>query len=110
MVENLRKLRIANGITQQQLAEIIGTSQQSINKYENHGVEPDIGMLIKIADFFHTSVDCLVGHTIPEETGTAVVPELEREEFRLVENYRRLSENEKASIRMVIKNYLEAKK
>lgn len=38
-------------------------SQQSINKYENHGVEPDIDTLIKLADYFNTSVDYLIGHT-----------------------------------------------
>lgn len=46
MVKNLRKLRTSSGISQQQLADIIGTSQQSINKYENHSVEPDINGLI----------------------------------------------------------------
>ena len=36
MVKNLKFLRTNKGLSQQQLAEVIGTSQQSINKYENH--------------------------------------------------------------------------
>ena len=62
MLENLRKLRTEAGVTQKQLADAISVSQQSINKYENHNIEPDIQTLVLIADFFHTSVDYLVGH------------------------------------------------
>ena len=42
MLKNIKKLRIGKGLSQQQLADIIGVSQQSINKYENHNVEPNI--------------------------------------------------------------------
>ena len=101
MVENLRKLRLANGVTQQKLAEAIGVTQQSINKYENHSVEPDIGTLIRLADYFHTSVDYLIGRDTQQDAEAASAPML---------SYRRLSEKEKASIRMVMQNYLKARK
>lgn len=52
MIQNLKILRNKKGISQQKLADAIGVSQQSINKYENHKIEPDIDTLIKIADFF----------------------------------------------------------
>ena len=61
MVKNLKYLRTRYGISQQQLAEIAGVSQQSVNKYENHNIEPDIRTLTAFADFFHTSVDFLIG-------------------------------------------------
>ena len=64
MLENLRKLRTEAGVTQKQLADAISVSQQSINKYENHNIEPDIRTMILIADFFHTSVDYLIGHGV----------------------------------------------
>ena len=57
MIKNLKKLRQLAGVTQQQLAEQLTVSQQSVNKYENHNVEPDIDTLIKIADFFEVSLD-----------------------------------------------------
>lgn len=62
MLENLKRLRELSGTTQRQLAEAIGVSQQSVNKYENHNIEPDIETLIRIADYFNTSVDCVIGH------------------------------------------------
>ncbi len=52
MVKNLKYLRTRYGISQQQLAEIAGVSQQSVNKYENHNIEPDIRTLTAFADFF----------------------------------------------------------
>lgn len=61
MVKNLKKLRNERGISQRDLADIIMVSQQSINKYENHNVEPDIDTLIKMADYFDVSLDYLVG-------------------------------------------------
>lgn len=62
MVKNLKKLRMEYNISQQQLADVLGVSQQSINKYENHRVEPDIQMLCRMADYFQTTVDYLIGH------------------------------------------------
>ena len=51
------------GISQQALAEALGISQQSVNRYENHKVEPDIDTLIKMADYFGVTVDYLIGRT-----------------------------------------------
>ena len=108
MVKNLRKLRMNKGISQQRLAEVIGTSQQSINKYENHNVEPDISTLILLADYFQVSVDYLTGHTV-DETERQPKLELDKDESCLVLNYRQLSKDEKRSIQLVQKNYLKRK-
>lgn len=63
MVENLKKLRKKHKISQKQLADVIGVSQQSINKYENHNIEPDIDTLKALANYFNTSIDYLVGYS-----------------------------------------------
>lgn len=63
MVKNLRLLREENGISQQKLAEFLGTTQQAIYKYEKTDVEPDIAMLIRIADIFGVTVDFLIGNS-----------------------------------------------
>lgn len=51
MLKNLKKLRLRKGLSQQRLADIIGVSRQSVNKYENHSIEPDIDTLISLANF-----------------------------------------------------------
>ena len=63
MLERLRMLRIRDGVSQKKLADMMQVSQQSINKYENHNVEPDISTLILLADYFQVSLDYLLGRT-----------------------------------------------
>lgn len=106
MVKNLKYLRNLHSISQQQLANVIGTSQQSINKYENHNIEPDIGTLIAIADYFSTSVDYLIGHTdINRKIEIVHQYDLNDDEASLVDGYRGLDAAEKDSIHLIIKNY-----
>lgn len=108
MVKNLRKLRCKKSISQQQLAETIGFSQQSINKYENHKIEPDIATLIKLADFFETSVDYLVGHTDIDHVIEPVHRyDLSEEEALLIDHYRRLSKKQKAAVLAVTESFHE---
>lgn len=106
MIKNLRLLRESHGVSQQKLAEAVGLTQQSINKYENHKIEPDIATLMLIADFFHTSVDFLIGHTEAQAESEGVpVFKLNADEIRLVNQYRQLSHKEKDSIHLVMENY-----
>lgn len=108
MVKNLKLLRNKKGISQQQLADIIGISQQSVNKYENHNVEPDISILIALANYFNTSVDYLIGNTEIDHVIESVSEyDLNKDEAILIDSYRRLSEKEKESIKLVIRNYCD---
>lgn len=63
---NIMKLQIVNlrkreGLTQQQLAEKIGVSYQTISKWENGTSLPDISMLPIISNCFNVSVDEILG-------------------------------------------------
>ena len=101
MVKNLISLRNRNKISQQQLADVIGVTQQSINKYETHSVEPDIETLIKLADYFETTIDYLVGRT---ESNKKNATEITNDEITMICNFRKLNANEKQIIRLCIKN------
>lgn len=61
MVKNLRLLREENGMSQQGLADLLGTTQQAVYKYEKTAVEPDIATLIQLSDIFGVTVDFLIG-------------------------------------------------
>lgn len=104
MVKNLKKLRNEYKISQQQLAEIIGVSQQSINKYENHNIEPDIETLKALAEYFNTTVDYLIGYEINDSSKTNGL-KLTKNEIELILNYRTLTPREKESIDLIIQNY-----
>ena len=59
--ENIKKLRKRKEITQEELAECLGISFQSVSKWERGEGFPDITMLPDLADFFDTSIDELIG-------------------------------------------------
>lgn len=108
MLDNLKKLREEAHISQKTLAEAIGVSQQSINKYENHNIEPDIDTLMRIADHFDVSVDYLIGHTdIRHKIEPVQSWELNHAESNLMAGYRSLSARQRESIDLIIKNYLD---
>lgn len=107
MLENLKRLRELSGTTQRQLAEAIGVSQQSVNKYENHNIEPDIETLIRIADYFNTSVDCVIGHGKDRIRGSNFdTLELSAVESELIRRYRLLDPKQRKCIETVIDSYI----
>lgn len=61
-MNNLTALRRQKGLTQQEMADFLKISKPTYNHYENGRYEPNIENLIKLADFFHCSVDYLIGH------------------------------------------------
>lgn len=108
MVQNLKLLRTKNNISQQQLADIIGVTQQSINKYENHKIEPDIQTLIKLAEYFNTSVDYLVGHTDIDHVIESIVRyDLNQDEAVLIDKYRKLSKKQKNVVAILTDSYFD---
>lgn len=61
--ENIRNLRIDNGYTQKQIAELLGISQNTYSQYEIGVLNYPIDALIKLADFYDVSIDYLLGRT-----------------------------------------------
>ena len=106
----LKELRNERGISQQKLAEAIGMGQSSINDYENRGIEPDIGTLIRIADFFETSVDYLIAHThIRCKLEEACEFTLNEREMALVNGYRSIPASSRQIIDDMVAELLKTK-
>lgn len=61
LAENLRHLRKEKGMTQEELADVLQISFQTISKWERQESYPDIQMLPVMARFFEVSVDELLG-------------------------------------------------
>ncbi len=61
--ENIRKLRMGAGISQVEFAKRIGVTKQCVSNWENDNILPSVEMLVKIAEFFSVSTDCLLGLT-----------------------------------------------
>lgn len=59
--ENLRKYRVQKNLTQEDVAEFLGITAQSVSKWERGETYPDITFLPALANIFETSVDLLMG-------------------------------------------------
>ena len=57
----IKSLRKEREITQEEFAEVLGVSCQSVSRWENESCYPDIEMIPTIAAFFGISVDHLMG-------------------------------------------------
>lgn len=62
-IKRLRDLREDNDKTQQQIADLLGTSQTMYARYERGANELPIRHLIKLADFYNVSTDFILGRT-----------------------------------------------
>lgn len=58
---NLKKYRILKDLTQEEVAEFLGITAQSVSKWERGESYPDITFLPALANIFETSVDLLIG-------------------------------------------------
>lgn len=59
--ETLKLKRKERGLLQKDIAQAIGVSVKTISRFELGEREPSFEVLIKIANFFETSTDYLVG-------------------------------------------------
>lgn len=64
--QNLKSLRIAKGLTQEELAIRLNVVRQTVSKWENGRSVPDADMLISLSELFETSVSTLLGEPIEE--------------------------------------------
>lgn len=61
--DNFKRVRIERGLTQKQVANGIGVTEQAYQRYEYGRVVPSALVLISLADFFDVSLDYLVGRS-----------------------------------------------
>ena len=94
IAENIRAYRKQRGLTQEQLAEVLGVSAGAVYKWESKSSLPELKLIMEMADFFDVSVDMLLGYQMKDNRLSATVHRLwEASNNR---DYEMLSEAEKA--------------
>lgn len=63
MYKRIRNLREDNDLKQRELAEILNCSQRIYSNYERGDVDIPTEILIKLARFYNTSIDYILGET-----------------------------------------------
>ncbi len=59
----IKELREERNYTQTEIAEVLHCTQQTYSKYETEEIMIDANNIMLLADFYHTSVDYLLGLT-----------------------------------------------
>ncbi len=97
--ENIKRLRKAKSVTQEQIAEVLGISVTAVSKWERNETYPDITLLFPLAHYFEVTLDELMGYD--EE-------KIQTEIAKTLEDYRSiwLTEPEKAR-KLIKKAYKE---
>jgi len=85
----LKEARKKIGLTQSEVADIIGIDDTTISKYENNKSEPDNDTLNKLANLYKVSVDWLHGRK------TKVMNE---DDMKILNGFNRLSEKDQEYI------------
>lgn len=94
------ELRRACGLTQQAVADRLQIHRTTYTKYETGRATPDQQGLVRLAEIFGVSVDCLLGHCsdnhVADTAGETV--SLSAEEQALVQLFRRLNEEQRKEL------------
>jgi transcriptional regulator with XRE-family HTH domain len=99
--EKIKKLRKTKGLSQQELANILGVHPKHISRYENHSSNPSLDVLLKLRDLFHVSLDYLV--TDDDSQDFAYKDKELEKYFKAVD---KLNEEDKQVIKKVIESML----
>lgn len=80
LANNLRFLRKEYNLTQEALSDMLNISRQAYSNYETNKRTPDLDALLRLAQFYHVSLDDLVlndlahPHSFSSSTGEGRVP------------------------------------
>lgn len=98
-------LLVENNLNRKQFAEQSGIPYTTVIGWTNLNRLPDYSAIIKIADFFHCSVDYLVGRQDGYEVSSAA-PDCTNGEKELLNDLRKLSENDRKLIVALVNSLL----
>ncbi len=76
IAENIRAYRKQHGLTQEQLAEVLGVSVGAVYKWESGSSLPELRTIMEMADLFDISVDALLGYRVKDNRIDAIAGRL----------------------------------
>ena len=76
--ENIRALRRRHGLTQEQLAEALGMTPGAVYKWEAGLSQPELAVIVELADLFQVSMDVLVGYELRNNDRESVIERLKQ--------------------------------
>ena len=95
----IKELRTQRGMSQEELAEVIGVTQQAVGLWERNKGLPEAKNLIKLADYFKIPLEALLNSEIkPSNPIPKQKPSLTDGEKELIKKYRQLDNGGKKAV------------
>lgn len=95
----MRLKELRKNISQQKVSNDLGISQKTYSTYETGTRQADYETLIKLADYFHVSLDYLLGRDFDKKKeASATTPRLRKDEEYLLDHYNDLTQDQKEMI------------
>ena len=94
LAENIRAFRKERSLTQEQLSEVLGVTAGAVYKWEAGLSVPELELIVRMANFFDTSVDVLLGYKMNDNRLDATVKRLR--EYKRNKDREGLTEAERA--------------
>lgn len=94
----IQEAREAHGWTQERLANELGTTQQTVQRWETGAVDPKISKVVAISELLGVTVSYLLGTDMPLDQSLldqSLIDHSITNEQRLVELYRALDDDTK---------------
>lgn len=83
---NLKQLRQETKKTQEETAKNLQMPRTKYARYELGTAEPNIETLIKLADYFHTTIDYILGHNVPYLLDKSTLSQEQQELLNYIQN------------------------
>lgn len=103
----LKKFRQITKKTQEEVAKELNLQKQTYQNYELAKREPDNAMLVKLADYFHVTIDELLGHEVPYTLNRV---EFSQEQLELIEQIKSLNAKQCEKVGDFVSGMLEAQR
>lgn len=99
--ENIKRLRKAKGLSQENLAVELNVVRQTLSKWEKGLSVPDSDMLIKIAEVLNTSVSVLLGEDVEADADPDMIQQIADKLEVLNQESARYKETKRKILRVV---------
>ena len=86
MNNRIRELRKQHKMTMKELGAVVGLAESTISQYETGKRQPDNETLLKLGEYFNTSVDYLLGSTRTNENAPPLTQKDERDIEKRLQN------------------------
>lgn len=105
--QRLKKARTDKGLSQTELANIVGIHYTQIGRYENKGSQPSADVLSKLANALEVSSDFLTNGTSDDLADSSLTDKELLNQFKTIE---RLSETDKNVVKVLLDAFITKNK